>query len=84
MTSSNENRIALAAAYPITGEFLSIPVKQDYQLIKLTANEQYHEIELGDNIEIVNNLTVYPNPFNPEDEVGTIRYSLSEDRKSYN
>jgi len=66
MTSSNENRIALAAAYPITGEFLSIPVKQDYQLIKLTANEQYHEIELGDNIEIVNNLTVYPNPFNPE------------------
>ena len=66
ISASNDYRIALASAYPITGEFLSIPVKQDYQIIKLTANEQYYEIELGDNIEIVNNLTVYPNPFNPE------------------
>ncbi|MDP8320947.1 MAG: tandem-95 repeat protein [Candidatus Stygibacter australis] len=66
ISASNENRIALAAAYPITGEFLSIPVKLNYQQIKLIANEQYYEIELGDNIEMVNNLTVYPNPFNPE------------------
>jgi len=75
ISASNENRIALAAAYPITGEFLSIPVKQGYQQIKLIANEQYFEIELGDNIETVNNLTVYPNPFNPEI---TISFSTTE------
>ena len=39
------------------------------------------EVCLSPFVSINGNIYIYPNPFNPDDEVGTIRYSLSEDGK---
>ncbi|MCF7912704.1 MAG: T9SS type A sorting domain-containing protein [Candidatus Cloacimonetes bacterium] len=75
MYALNGNKIALASAEPITGEFLRIPVSADVITIDIVFNNSTERIELTNVPSVTALMNNYPNPFNP---VTTIAYEVAE------
>ncbi|MDP8210168.1 MAG: T9SS type A sorting domain-containing protein [Candidatus Stygibacter australis] len=71
----NGNKIALASADVITGEFLRIPVSADEVTIDMVINNATERLDLTSAPAVTSLKSNYPNPFNP---FTTIAYDVAE------
>jgi hypothetical protein len=71
----NGNKIAIASAEAITGEFLRIPVTADEVTIDMVINNAVERLELTSVPSVTALKSNYPNPFNP---VTTIAFEVAE------